>query len=104
MNTKQILVVGRNQDTMQKVLQLINQHENWTGKGSITDAGATEMFMNGTFDLVLLGGGVEVESGIQLRKTFTEHNADIYVIQHFGSVNTLVSDIEAAFKTEGHLI
>ncbi len=104
MSKKQILVIGRNQDAMQKVLELINQHENWTGKGSITDEGATEMFMNGTFDLVLLGGGVEVESGIQLRKTFTAHNPDIYIIQHFGSVNTLVSDIEAAFKTEGHLI
>ena len=101
MKKKQILVIGRNQETMQKVLQLINQNENWSGKGSVTDESAEEMFKNGAFDMVLLGGGIEVESGTHLRNVFTVLNPEIIILQHFGGIGSLTSDIENAFpKTE----
>ena len=100
MNKKQILAIGRNMETMQKVLQLINQNENWSGKGSITDQNAEEMFKNGNYDLVLLGGAIEVDSGIKLRKVFTEQNPDIIILQHFGGIGSLSADIQNAFPQE----
>ncbi|MDI1232970.1 MAG: hypothetical protein PSX81_01675 [bacterium] len=100
MTKKQILVIGRHQETMEKVLHLINAHENWIGKGSITDENAIEMCNNNTFDMALLGGGIEVESGIKLRAAFTEKNPDIIIFQHFGAIGTLISDMEAAMPKE----
>ncbi len=100
MNKKQILVVGRHQDTLQKVLTLINGNENWLGKGCITDEKAIEMFNEHSFDLILLGGGIEVESGINLRKLFTEQKPEIIFLQHFGGINTLAADISAALPKE----
>ncbi len=98
MTKKQILVVGRHQDTNEKVLHLINSNEQWIGKGSITDENALEMYQNGAFDMALLSGGIEVESGIKLRAAFTEKNPDVVVLQHFGGIGTLTADIEKAFQ------
>lgn len=103
MNKKQILVVGRDQETLQRVVQLINQNEDWIGKGSTTDDKAIEMFRNGTFDMVLLGGGLEVESGIKLREAFTSQKPNIIILQHFGGIGTLVEDIKATLQTESTL-
>lgn len=98
MTKKQILVIGRHQDTMEKVLHLINSHDNWIGKGSLTDENAIEMYQNGNFDMALLSGGIEVESGIKLRAAFTEKNPEVVVLQHFGGIGSLTTDIEKAFQ------
>ena len=84
MNKTEILVTGRHPQIMETVLRLINQNENWNATGALTDEEAIELFHQRSFELVLLGGGIEEESEKKLRSIFTYQNPGIIIIQHFG--------------------
>lgn len=99
MNKIQILVIGRETDILQTVLRLINKNDNWNATGTGEDETAIELFHQHPYDLVLLGGGIEADSEIKLRKIFTLQNPDIKIIQHWGGGSGLLeNEIRAALE------
>ena len=88
----EILVVGRHPQIMETVLRLINQNENWSAVGALTDEEAIEKFHQHTFQMVLLGGGIEEAGERKLRSLFTFHDPGIIIIQHYGGGSGLLSN------------
>lgn len=87
----EILVVGRNPEIVQTVVQLINKNPAWNATPALTDADAISLFQNRIFSLVLLGGGIEAQSDTSLRQVFTSHNPNITIIQHYGGGSGLMA-------------
>jgi hypothetical protein len=91
-----ILVIGRHVQIMETILRLINGQPDWKAEGAITDKEATEKF-NSTFNLVLIGGGVEESSEQKLKGSFQKINPQIKVIRHYGGGGGLLfNEIEEA--------
>lgn len=91
MDKIQILVIGRNSDIVQTVVRLVNNNPAWNASHALTDVAAVELFEGQSFDLVLLGGGIEPESDVLLRRAFTAHNPGITIIQHYGGGSGLLA-------------
>ena len=101
LNRIQVLVVGRHEEIMNAVLRLINNTPDWEAVGALDDEQAIELFQQRRFDLVLIGGGVEVESEAKLRAIFTFQNPLIRIVQHFGGGNEdLFAEIRAALEVQ----
>jgi len=90
MKTK-ILTIGRHPEILQTLLRLINQNPVWEGIGTIDEKEAVQLFLQGKYDLVLLGGGIEEEVETKLRAAFTQHNPAIVIIQHYGGGSGLLT-------------
>ncbi|MCF0056396.1 response regulator receiver protein [Dyadobacter sp. CY356] len=87
-----ILAIGRHEEILETVLRIINKSENWTARGALTDEEAIALFEEEKFDIILLCGGIEEASEAVLRKTFTEKDPEIIVIQHYGGGSGLLSN------------
>jgi len=91
-----ILVIGRHPQIMETVLRLINSQPDWKAEGAITDTEAIEKF-NPTFNLVLIGGGVEESSERKFKAAFEKINPHIKMIRHYGGGSGLLfNEIEEA--------
>ncbi len=88
----EMLVIGRHPQIMETVFRLINQNENWNAVGALTDEDAVEKFQQHTFQLVLLGVGIEEASERKLRSLFTFQDPGISIIQHYGGGSGLLSN------------
>jgi DNA-binding NtrC family response regulator len=94
-----IIVICNHEEILQTILRLINNNEKWGATGANADEKAIELFHQHSFDLVLLGSGINEEAENKLRKIFTHQNPDIKIIQHFGGGSGLLSnEIEAALS------
>ncbi|MDB5278421.1 MAG: hypothetical protein JWR61_3376 [Ferruginibacter sp.] len=99
MNKIQILVIGRDADILQTVVRLVNKNEEWNATGTSEDEAAIELFHQHPYDLVLLGGGIENDSELKLRKIFTLQNPNIKIIQHWGGGSGLLeNEIHSALE------
>jgi DNA-binding NtrC family response regulator len=92
MKKVEILVIGRNPAIMETVVRLVNQNEEWNAAGALTDEAAIELFHKYSFDLVLLGSGIEEASENKLRKLFNYQRPGIIIIEHFGGGSGLLSN------------
>jgi DNA-binding NarL/FixJ family response regulator len=92
MSKVEILVIGRHPQILETVLRLINQNESWNAVGALTDEEAIELFHKHSFELVLLGGGIEESSEKKLRSLFNFQDPRITIIQHFGGGSGLLSN------------
>lgn len=90
MNKSRILVIGRHAEIMQIVLRLINQNDEWSGDGCLSDEEAQSMFIANAYDMVLLGGGISESGEEVLRAFFAEHKPQVPVIQHYGGGSGLL--------------
>lgn len=68
-----VLVLGRRQFVMDKVLPLIRA-ENFEAVGVLKDEEAIENLRNGNFDVVAVGGGGETDSREKIRAVADETN------------------------------
>ena len=84
MNKTEILVIGRNEDILQKVIKLINNNIDWNGVGADSDEDAIEKFHQRNFDIVLLTNDITEIEEKKLRKIFIHQNPDVSIIQHLG--------------------
>lgn len=101
LNRIQVLVVGRHEEIMDRVLELINKTPDWEAVGALADEAAIELFQQRRFDLVLIGGGVEPESEAKLRAIFRFQSPLIRIVQHFGGgTNQLFAQIKAALLAQ----
>lgn len=97
MNQTEILVIGRHEEILQTVLRLINKNPSWQATGTGDDETAIELFHLHSFDLVILGGGIEPESELKLRTIFRMQNPNIKIIQHWGGGSGLLAcEIQSA--------
>lgn len=85
-----ILVIGRHPQIMETVLRLINGQPNWQAQGALTDSEAIEKFNSTNFNLVLIGGGVEVSSEQKLKVAFEKINPQVKMIRHYGGGSGLL--------------
>jgi DNA-binding NtrC family response regulator len=96
-----ILVIGRHAQIMETVVRLINSQEGWSAKGAITDEEAIEIFGKDTFNLVLIGGGVEDPSEIKLKTEFEKIHPAVKIIRHYGGGSGLLfNEIQEALINE----
>lgn len=85
-----ILVIGRHAQIMETILRLIDSQPEWKSMGALTDDEALETFKRNTFDLVLIGGGVEQSSEEKLTQEFKKLNSQIKIIRHYGGGSGLL--------------
>ncbi len=85
-----ILYIGKHLEIMETVVRLINNNENWSGKGIADYVIAKELFSKNNFDIVLLGCGINEEDELDLRAYFTQINAAAKVVQHYGGGSGLL--------------
>lgn len=81
-----VLVLGRQQSIMDKILPLIKA-ENFDAVGVLTDDEAIENLRSGKFDAVAVGGGVESDSREKVRLIANE--TETKFLEIFGP-NTLL--------------
>ncbi len=94
-----ILVIGRHREIMQTVLRLVNQNPAYNASGATSNDEALDMFRDGNFQLVILGGGVDRESEQLFREQFRAMQPGIKIIQHFGGGSGLLeNEIRAALE------
>ena len=91
MEKVQILVIGRNEKILNTVERLINNNPKWLATACLTDEEAIDACDTRSFDLVLIGGGVDEASEANLRKAITERHPCTRIIQHFGGGSGLLA-------------
>lgn len=87
----QILVIGRNAEILATVVRLINNNEKWSGTGCQTDEEALQIFTQTDFDLVLIGGGIDVGSESALNEKFKSVRPEIKIVRHYGGGSGLLT-------------
>jgi hypothetical protein len=100
METKvNILVVGRHAQIMDTVLRLIHTQPNWRATGALTNEEALLKFKEDIFHVVLVGGGVEVDTERKLKAAFAEINPQAKMIRHYGGGSGLLfNEIQQALE------
>ena len=91
MDKIQILVIGRNEQIVATVERLINNNQAWQATTCLTDEGAITACDKQAFDLVLLGGGIDIHSEAILRTAIRARRPGLKVIQHYGGGSGLLT-------------
>ena len=101
MNKTEILVTGRNDDSVNFIAELINVNKGWLAAKAATGEGAIEKFHQRHFDVVVLASDIDNEEERKLRKIFTIQNPDIIILKHYGeNDNLLANEIIAALDKQ----
>lgn len=90
---KKILVIGRNQSIMNKILSLLEM-EGYMAKGVFSNSDAIQSFDEEMFDAVVIGGGVDDESRSLFHTTFLAKKPSIKILD--AHPNTLISHLKTA--------
>ncbi|MES1181916.1 MAG: hypothetical protein ABUL44_03885 [Flavobacterium sp.] len=103
MKKTEILIVGRDENTLEALLLSLSKNEQWNAMGANEDERAIELFHQHRFDLVLLENGLNETEQNKLRALFLLQQPDVKIIQHFdGDVEEIRSALadakEAYFK------
>jgi hypothetical protein len=85
-----ILVLGRNPDIMQVILRLINGEPDLKAIGALTDEDAQAALAEQTFDLVLIGGGVEESSEREIKQIIDISAVPTKMVRHYGGGSGLL--------------
>lgn len=92
MEKVKILYVGKHKDILETVVRLINNHENWFGKGVYEVDDAMDDLNKTTYEIVLLGCGIESESEHKLRTYIETRFPQVKIVQHYGGGSGLLSN------------
>lgn len=76
---KKILIIGRHQDLMQKILLLLKKN-GYEADGTSSNDEAVALFPQKKYDAVIIGGGVDNESKYYFETAFKKINPDIIII------------------------
>ena len=91
MQRSQILVIGRNPEILSVVERLINANPNWQATACLTDEGALTACDKQSFDLVLIGGGIDEDEEVYLRTEINKRRPGTKIIQHYGGGSGLLA-------------
>lgn len=92
MNKIQILYFGKHKEILDTVVRLINNNENWSGKGVEHAEEVIEHLHQSACDILLLGCGIEEASETLLRNFIQEKYPNIKIIQHYGGGSGLLAN------------
>jgi hypothetical protein len=96
-NNEIILVIGRHQFIMDRVIPLLKAH-NYNAYSVATDQEAIDFVKNNKVDAVLIGGGVEDESRKLFHTEFISINPNIKIID--ASLKTLLEDLKEQLENK----
>lgn len=91
MSKAQILVIGRNPEILSVVERLINNNPKWHATACLTDGEAIDACERQSFDLVLIGGGVEDQEEAHLRDEIGKRWPGTKIVQHYGGGSGLLA-------------
>lgn len=91
MQKAQILVIGRNPEILAVVERLINSNPQWQATACLTDDLALDACDHQSFDLVLIGGGVDEQDEANLRTEIAKRRPGTKIIQHYGGGSGLLA-------------
>lgn len=101
MNKTEILVAGRNHDSVKSIVELIDNNPDWITAQAATDEEAIEKFHQQNFDIVLFADGINNDEERKLRKIFSFQNPDIIILKHDSNDGNLSTDeITAALDNQ----
>jgi len=87
-----ILYIGLNAEINIIMQRLINGHDGWEGFVAASGEEAILLFHQHTFDVVLLGNGMDEEEERKLRAIFTRQHPDVIIIEHYGGGSGLLEN------------
>lgn len=100
-----ILYIGRHPEIREIVVKLINKRENWAGIGVHSNEEAMELAVQISFDVILFGCGIDLESERLLCVLFARILPEAVIIQHYGGGGGLLyNEITAALHYSGKLM
>lgn len=92
-----ILVICRHEGILATLVRLIDKEKLWITTACSNEKIAIDSFKKESFDLVLLGSGIEDE--IFLKKELKSINPNIKIIDHYGGGSGLLQvEIKEALK------
>lgn len=101
MDRTEILVTGNNRDSVNSIVELMDNNNDWVCTYAATNEEAIEKFHQRNFDIVLLTNGINDDEERKLRKIFTLQNPDIVILKHYGNEGNLLTDeINAALEKQ----
>ncbi len=99
-----ILYIGRNILITETIVRLINRIDGWKGVGINDDDEAMALFTSLSFEIILLGCGINEKEEIVLRSFFKAHNPEVRIIQHYGGGSGLLyNEITAALANRNEI-
>jgi len=97
MNKTEILVVGRNENSLETLLKFINSNGERAITVTVTDEEAIEKLHQRDFAVVVLTNGIRGEEEKKLRRIFTIQNPDIIIMRYSdGDEVLLITEITGA--------
>lgn len=90
-----ILIVGRHRGIMESMLKLLID-SGYDAQGATENAHAQQLFAENTFQGVIFGGGVDLESRENLSTAFKAINPEVKII--IAHPNSILQDIKNAFQ------
>jgi hypothetical protein len=101
MNKTEILVTGKNNESISSIAGLINNSKDWVFTKAANDEEAIEKFHQRNFDIVVFADDVDDEEERKLRKIFTIQKPDIIMLKQPGdNANALANEIMAALDKQ----
>lgn len=94
-NKENLLVVGRHQSIMDKVIDTLKQ-QNYHAVGVSTDEEAVHLIASQEFDAVIFGGGVALDSTEYIKSAATKSNKKLKFI--YAHPQTILEDIKQALQ------
>jgi len=91
MKKVEILAVCSHPEILQTLLRLINSNPGWNGTGVENEQQALAYFNETSFDIVLLGSGMDEVSEDRLGPACLAINPAVKLIQHYGGGSGLLT-------------
>ena len=103
MSALRILVYGKHPEILATVLRVINREADWQAWGSVEEGALMSLARERTYDLVLLGAGLDAREEQKVRAALAYGQPGISIVQHFGGGSGLLrSEIEGAIARKPH--
>jgi len=85
-----ILVVAAHPDIRATILRLINAEPEWSGTGCPAAEEAKEIFRQQSFDMALIGAGLEEEAEAERCRTISSLHPGVKIVKHYGGGSGLL--------------
>ncbi|HRH60775.1 MAG TPA: hypothetical protein PL045_09415 [Chitinophagaceae bacterium] len=88
-----ILIPDRHASMMQKVIALLYENGFVNTKGVLTNHEVHHELLTNNYGIFIIGGGVDDETRIMIRRLITDNNIQIKLVEHFGNAEKLIEEI-----------
>lgn len=92
-----IFVLGRHQETLDKVLSYLTEN-GYEADGEIENEKALAVFPSKPYDIAIIGGGVDTKTRNLVKTEFAKTSPEVEFVEHYGDPTNLLGEIEDAFK------